>query len=134
MLCATAWGKTAEHGWVKIQDSALSTALTPHYAALSYNISIQRKRKGRDKEREKESVPARSLHRYVNEKLRQREKCQSRKSNAAAVLYMTDGWFYSVIKDHTVTTQWTNQIRDKLRLVGCSVDLTLVPAGGLSYH
>lgn len=86
---------------MKIQDSALSAALTPHYAMLSHNISIQRKRKDGDAGREGEFVPARSLHWYVNEKLRQRENCPSRKSNAAAVLYMTEGWFYNVIKDHT---------------------------------
>lgn len=87
---------------MKIQDSALSAALTPHYAMLSHNISIQRKRKDGDVGREGEFVPARSLHWYVNEKLRQRENCQSRKSNAAAVLYMTEGRFYNVIKDHTL--------------------------------
>ena len=84
MLCATAWGKTAEHGWLKILVVALSAALTPHYAMLSYNISIIRKRKDSDKEREFESVSACSLH--LKEKLRQRNSCQSKESNAAAVL------------------------------------------------
>lgn len=66
---------------------------------------------------------ARSLHRYVNEKLRQRENCQSEKSNAAAELYMTEMVVLQCdIRQDSVTTQWTNQMREQLRLVGSSVD------------
>lgn len=91
---------------MRILVTALSAALTPHYAMLSYNVTTQRQRKDRDREREREFVRARSLHRYVNEKLRQRENRQSKKSNAAALVYMTETVVLQCdIRQDSVTTQ-----------------------------
>lgn len=93
---------------MRILVTALSAALTPHYAMLSYNVTTQRQRKDRDRERERERefVRARSLHRYVNEKLRQRENRRSKKSNAAALVYMTETVVLQCdIRQDSVTTQ-----------------------------